>query len=361
MCALIEAFRTTAAPRDRRGIAFWTVKNAPFRFVAIVSSKNASVTSSIGTNFPMPALTNRASIRPKRSLIRSIAAPISETREKSALIASRSGPSSFWAAFSVASLRPVIATLAPSRANALAVASPMPLFPPVTTAILFLNLSLILSSFESSTPGRRLPVLQAVCQGGRKRGPVSEHAERASVGAKRRGNRAGRRRCLKSHTCAIAVSAPDSSLRLDEALQTAQGVVPEERDPFEVPARVGQAHRLDLPDALAPAPCAPDQPRPGENVQVLGDRLAGHGDLRAQTRDRFGAARGQAHEQPETCLVPEGREQGSGVANLGGLHGASPRHGAECSPSGSPTPRSSFGTPRRGGRPGDDRSRTRPP
>jgi len=36
--------------------------------------------------------------------------------------------------------------LAPSRANALAVARPMPLFPPVTTATLFLNLSLMVCS-----------------------------------------------------------------------------------------------------------------------------------------------------------------------------------------------------------------------
>ena len=69
-----------------------------------------------------------------------MAEAISGTRDTSDLITRASGPSSFCAVFKVASLRPVMATLAPSRMNAFAVASPMPLLPPVTTATLSLNL-----------------------------------------------------------------------------------------------------------------------------------------------------------------------------------------------------------------------------
>src|SRR5262245_47055248 len=62
MWALIEAFKTTAEPRAIRGSAFWTVKKAPFRLIVTISSNTASVTSALGTNLPMPALTQRASI-----------------------------------------------------------------------------------------------------------------------------------------------------------------------------------------------------------------------------------------------------------------------------------------------------------
>src|SRR5258706_5438678 len=59
---------------------------------------------------------------------------MSESLAASDRIASVPGPISFAAEASVFSSRPVIATLAPSRAYAFAVANPIPLFPPVTTA-----------------------------------------------------------------------------------------------------------------------------------------------------------------------------------------------------------------------------------
>jgi hypothetical protein len=104
-------------------------------------------------NRPMPAFANSASIRPNFRLISSIATAISGTRDTSALITRASGPSSVWATFKVRSLRPVMATRAPSRMNALAVASPMPLLPPVTTATLSLNLPLIVASSRRGVGG----------------------------------------------------------------------------------------------------------------------------------------------------------------------------------------------------------------
>ena len=50
------------------------------------------------------------------------------------------------AASSVSRLRPVIVTFAPSATNSRAVASPMPLLPPVINAVLFANLIVISSS-----------------------------------------------------------------------------------------------------------------------------------------------------------------------------------------------------------------------
>jgi hypothetical protein len=58
----------------------------------------------------------------------------------SAITAIASGPSCRAAASSVSLLRPVIATFAPSATNSRAVASPMPLLPPVINAVLFANL-----------------------------------------------------------------------------------------------------------------------------------------------------------------------------------------------------------------------------
>src|SRR3989442_505280 len=215
MCALIDAFRTTAAPRERRGTAFWIVKKAPLRLVAIVSSKNSSVTSSNGTNRPMPALTNRASIRPNLSLIRAIAAAISGTRDMSALITRTSGPSSFCAAFRVVSVRPVIATFAPSRTNAFAAARPMPLLPPVTTATLSLNLWLIMGSCMSSVqcgmswPSHsRLAVVQVACQTPGQGDPNVDHVDTASVPSERQTSQ-GNGPTVRYRTTARKQSAAD--------------------------------------------------------------------------------------------------------------------------------------------------------
>src|SRR5438046_6850275 len=134
-----------------------------------------------------------------------------------------------------------------------------------------------------------------------------EHAERASVPARRTGMPGRGDGCVKSNTCRNAVRFRPSTARLpfDVSLQPAQGIVPESRDSIEVQARVGKPLRLDLPDALASAPVPPDQTGPGKDVQVFRDRLARHRGLRAQASDRFRPARGEPDEEFETRLVPE--------------------------------------------------------
>ena len=60
------------------------------------------------------------------------------------------GPIFFTAASSSACRRPVMKTCAPSAMNRLAVASPMPLLPPVTKAIFPSSFLLIVSSLHLS-------------------------------------------------------------------------------------------------------------------------------------------------------------------------------------------------------------------
>ena len=68
------------------------------------------------------------------------AASVAALSLTSATSASAFGPSSFAAASSVSRLRPVMTTFAPSATNTRAVASPMPLLPPVIKAVLFFSL-----------------------------------------------------------------------------------------------------------------------------------------------------------------------------------------------------------------------------
>src|SRR5882757_2099699 len=128
------------APSLRCGAAACTVKNTEVMLVRRTVSNAASVVPPIGVLPGMPALANTISSLPNFLTPCSIAASVAAMSVASAAIASAFGPSSFAAASSVAWLRPVITTFAPSATNSFAVASPMPLLPPVINAVLFASL-----------------------------------------------------------------------------------------------------------------------------------------------------------------------------------------------------------------------------
>src|ERR1700680_4431694 len=132
-------------PSLNSGNAFWTVNSVPRVFRPNVASKCCSVISPSGAASPMPALAYRTSILPFSRLT------VSNRRSRSSrLAASPRTPVTFrpinlTASSSASCLRPVMKTWAPSSTNRLALASAMPLDPPVMTATLF-------SSFPIITP-----------------------------------------------------------------------------------------------------------------------------------------------------------------------------------------------------------------
>ena len=102
-------------------------------------SNASTVEAPSGVPPAMPALANRMSYFPNFSAPSLIAASVAAMSVASATMASAFGPNSFAAASSVAWLRPVMTTLAPSATNSFAVARPMPLLPPVINAVLFVS------------------------------------------------------------------------------------------------------------------------------------------------------------------------------------------------------------------------------
>src|SRR5579859_28743 len=101
-------------------------------------SQKSSVTSAMAEKPPMPAFTHNTSIPPNSAAMRVMAALLSPGLPMSARIASMPVAA---AAASVAWLRPVIATRAPSLTKACAAARPIPLFPPNTAAVFPANLT----------------------------------------------------------------------------------------------------------------------------------------------------------------------------------------------------------------------------
>src|SRR5215204_3618681 len=102
----------------------------------MVRSKSSSVVSSSGANWATPALTKSTSTRPYLSPTASNSPSMSARLAASERSARASPPIWRAASASVRASRPVMTTRAPSRANSLAVARPIPEFPPVTTATL---------------------------------------------------------------------------------------------------------------------------------------------------------------------------------------------------------------------------------
>src|SRR5438874_5940559 len=125
---------TMLPPSRRWGSAACTAKNAPRKLTPCTLSQNSSVTSCTAAKPPTPAFTCSTSMPPSRSAMRASAARLSATEPMSERTASM--PLSAATCASVASLRPVIATRAPSAWNPRAAARPMPLLPPSTTTVL---------------------------------------------------------------------------------------------------------------------------------------------------------------------------------------------------------------------------------
>src|SRR5574341_181857 len=114
-------------------------KKAPLRLVSRMSSHSASVVVVTSERRKMPALFTRTSTRPNRSTVARTRASASGTRRTSPATARASPPARAIAPVTArmgSGRRPATATRAPSRANAIAMASPMPEPPPVTRATL---------------------------------------------------------------------------------------------------------------------------------------------------------------------------------------------------------------------------------
>src|SRR5437899_3143364 len=143
--------RETDAPSFKKGSAFWMVKYAPLMLMSNCSSYALSVVSAKGAKVTIPAFTNNTSILPSVCETSAYSLSTSVSLATSACTATTPFPIVLTASSSVFLLRPEMATLAPSSCKRLAVASPMPLLPPVTTATfpssLFMSVSLSLPDF----------------------------------------------------------------------------------------------------------------------------------------------------------------------------------------------------------------------
>ena len=122
------------APSFRNGIAFCTVKYAPLMLVSNCSSNRFSGVLASGANFATPAFTNRTSIFPSFFETSEYNLSTSESLDTSAWTATTPLLMVLRASSSVFLFRPEMATRAPSCCRRFAVASPIPLLPPVTTA-----------------------------------------------------------------------------------------------------------------------------------------------------------------------------------------------------------------------------------
>src|SRR5216684_4837591 len=145
-------FKMIDAPSFSNGSAFWSVKYAPLMLMSNCSSYTLSAVSASGANFATPAFTNNTSILPSFCETSAYNLSRSVSFATSACTATTPFPIVLTASSSVFLFRPEMATLAPSSCRRLAVASPMPLFPPVTTATfpssLFMSVSLCLPNFQ---------------------------------------------------------------------------------------------------------------------------------------------------------------------------------------------------------------------
>src|SRR6266404_2703875 len=131
----MDAFKMIDAPSVSSGRAFWTVNRSPFTLMSKIESKNSSVILPKGEYFATPALANTISSLPFSRLIcanRRSRSPVFDTSPSTPVTFL---PISFTAAANSGSRRPIMKTYAPSFTNSFAVARPMPLLPPVTSAI----------------------------------------------------------------------------------------------------------------------------------------------------------------------------------------------------------------------------------
>ncbi len=114
-------------------------RNGPFTFTVITRSHSSSLIPSTVDTCSVPALFTSTFSRPNRSTV-----PLTARSMSRALVTSHSianpAPPCFWTSLitsrSFSNRRPATATLAPSRANASAIARPIPVPPPVISATL---------------------------------------------------------------------------------------------------------------------------------------------------------------------------------------------------------------------------------
>src|SRR5438128_3659662 len=152
----MDAFRMIEAPSGISGSAFCTVNRRPFTLRSKIESKCSSVRE---TKPAVPAFAKTISSLPFSRLICTKRRSRSPRFDASLRTPLTFPPISFTAAASSGSRRPVMKTYAPSFTNAFAVARPMPLLPPVMSAIfpsrLPMSFSLaVLSHFHRSPPRR---------------------------------------------------------------------------------------------------------------------------------------------------------------------------------------------------------------
>src|SRR5713226_2351851 len=160
----MDAFRMIEAPSGSSGSAFCTVKRRPFTLMSKIESKSSSVILPKGAYFAIPAFANTISSLPFSRLICAKRCSRSPRFDTSPCTPVTFLPISFTARANSGSRRPVMKTYAPSSTNCFAVARPMPLLPPVTSAI-----------FSSSLPmhfllGSHFSLLFAVTSGGLRSG-----------------------------------------------------------------------------------------------------------------------------------------------------------------------------------------------
>src|ERR1043166_3658157 len=139
----------------RRAVA-WSTKKTALRLTSIRRSQSAGVTSSNGLPWMIPALLKRTSRRPQRCQAASSIASMSPGRVTSAGTAC--WPSSAASFAAAPPSRSAMSTRAPSAANRLAHAAPIPLAPPVINTMRPVNVLFA------------MPGLWHRCHGGKGRG-----------------------------------------------------------------------------------------------------------------------------------------------------------------------------------------------
>src|SRR3989454_5226859 len=168
-----EAFRMIDAPSESSGNAFCTVNRTPFTLMSKIESKNSSVIVPKGAYLATPAFANTTSSLPFSRLICAKRRSRSPRCDTSPCTPVTFLPIAFTAAASSGSRRHVMKTYAPSFTNCFAVARPMPLLPPVTSAILPSSFPMCGAISPQGSRG-----YQSSQSGGRQRGLPPPHSPR---------------------------------------------------------------------------------------------------------------------------------------------------------------------------------------
>src|SRR3954451_1787861 len=145
-----------SAARRRCGSAAWATYSRPLRLRSIIRSHSSTGASTIWPSSITPALLMTVSSRPSSCAVRSTAACACSRSVTSASIASP--PISPASASSRSLRRAATATVAPCAASARAVASPIPLLAPVTSATVSRSSLLMAGRYTGRGTGNRTSV-----------------------------------------------------------------------------------------------------------------------------------------------------------------------------------------------------------